>query len=100
MPQNNMIQLFMQYGLNRKYVNDPPEVMKVLVLIADGSEEIEAVVTIDMLRRAQIDVHVASVTESLVVECSRKVKIVADFLLSSLTVLIKVIFNRISRYIA
>ncbi len=50
---------------------------KVLVPIADGSEEIEAVCIIDTLRRAGAEVTVASVGK-LQVTASRGVKIVAD----------------------
>jgi 4-methyl-5(b-hydroxyethyl)-thiazole monophosphate biosynthesis len=51
---------------------------KVLVPIADGTEEIEAVCIIDVLRRAGADVTVASVGRALQVTASRGVKIVAD----------------------
>lgn len=54
---------------------------KVLVPIAEGTEEIEAVCIIDVLRRAGADVVVASVGEKTVT-CSRGVKIVADKLLA------------------
>jgi 4-methyl-5(b-hydroxyethyl)-thiazole monophosphate biosynthesis len=50
---------------------------KVLVPIADGSEEIEAVCIIDTLRRAGTEVTVASV-DQLQVTASRGVKLVAD----------------------
>jgi len=50
---------------------------RVLVPIADGSEEIEAVCIIDTLRRAAAEVTVASVGK-LQVTASRGVKIVAD----------------------
>jgi 4-methyl-5(b-hydroxyethyl)-thiazole monophosphate biosynthesis len=50
---------------------------RVLVPIADGSEEIEAVCIIDTLRRAGAEVTVASV-EKLQVTASRGVKLVAD----------------------
>lgn len=50
----------------------------VLVPIADGSEEIEATTIIDVLRRAKIEVTVASVGNGLQVTASRGVKIVAD----------------------
>ena len=50
---------------------------RVLVPIADGSEEIEAVTIIDVLRRAGADVTVASVDE-LQITASRGVKLVAD----------------------
>lgn len=50
---------------------------KVLVPIADGTEEIEAVCIIDVLRRAGAAVTVASVGE-LQITASRGVKLVAD----------------------
>ncbi len=57
---------------------------KVLVPIAEGTEEIEAVCIIDVLRRAGADVVVASVGEKEVT-CSRRVKIVADALIGECT---------------
>ncbi|MGD8371758.1 MAG: DJ-1/PfpI family protein [Syntrophobacterales bacterium] len=54
---------------------------KVLVPIADGTEEIEAVCIIDVLRRAGSSVTVASVDE-LQVTASRGVKLVADKLIT------------------
>ncbi len=53
----------------------------VLVPIADGSEEIEAVCIIDVLRRAGARVTVASV-DGLQVTASRSVKLVADKLIA------------------
>jgi len=53
---------------------------RVLVPIADGTEEIEAVTIIDVLRRAEAEVMVASVG-ALQVTASRGVKIVADCLI-------------------
>ena len=50
---------------------------KVLVPVADGSEEIEAVCIIDVLRRAGADVTVASVGNRQIT-ASRGVRIVAD----------------------
>eukprot|EP01125_Pyxidicula_operculata_P008208 TRINITY_DN2770_c0_g1_i1.p1 TRINITY_DN2770_c0_g1~~TRINITY_DN2770_c0_g1_i1.p1 ORF type:complete len:197 (-),score=20.21 TRINITY_DN2770_c0_g1_i1:84-647(-) len=55
---------------------------KVLVPIADGSEEIEAVCIIDTLRRAGAQVVVASVENHKLVTCSRRVKIEADVLIN------------------
>jgi len=49
----------------------------VLVPIADGTEELEAVTIIDVLRRAEVQVTVASVA-SLQVKASRGVNLVAD----------------------
>jgi 4-methyl-5(b-hydroxyethyl)-thiazole monophosphate biosynthesis len=51
--------------------------INVLVPIADGTEEIEAVTIIDVLRRAEAQVTVASVG-ALQVTAARGVKIVAD----------------------
>jgi 4-methyl-5(b-hydroxyethyl)-thiazole monophosphate biosynthesis len=44
---------------------------KVLVPVANGSEEMEAVIIIDVLVRAGADVHVASVEDSNEVRDSR-----------------------------
>lgn len=56
---------------------------KVLVPIADGTEELEAVTIIDMLRRADAEVFVASVmSERKTVIASRGVKLEADGFLS------------------
>ncbi|OHB60628.1 MAG: dihydroxyacetone kinase, partial [Planctomycetes bacterium RBG_13_50_24] len=54
---------------------------KVLVVIADGTEELEAVTIIDVLRRAKADVTVASVDDKQVT-ASRGVKLVADAVIS------------------
>lgn len=55
---------------------------KVLVPIADGIEEIETTVIVDVLRRADAEVIVASVGE-LQVTASRGVKLVADALIDN-----------------
>lgn len=54
---------------------------RVLVPIGTGSEEMEAIITVDVLRRAGAEVTVASVEPGLEVACSRGVKIVADRLI-------------------
>lgn len=51
--------------------------MKALIPIADGSEEMEAVIIIDTLRRAGFGVTVAGLTSGTI-EASRGVKLVAD----------------------
>lgn len=51
---------------------------KVLVPIANGAEEIEAVCIIDTLRRTGAEVTVASVEKTLQVTASRGTKLVAD----------------------
>jgi 4-methyl-5(b-hydroxyethyl)-thiazole monophosphate biosynthesis len=55
---------------------------RVLVPVGTGSEEMEAVITIDVLRRAGAEVTVASVETAREVACSRGVVIVADALLT------------------
>ena len=54
---------------------------RALVPIADGTEEIEAVCDIDTLRRANVDVTVASVMGRLQVTAARETKLVADVLI-------------------
>lgn len=51
--------------------------MKALVPVANGSEEMEAVIIIDTLRRAEWDVTVAGLSPGTL-EASRGVKLVAD----------------------
>lgn len=53
----------------------------ILIPIADGSEEIEAVSLINVLRRAAFDVTVASVSQ-LAIKGARKINLTADRLLS------------------
>ncbi|XWS54797.1 hypothetical protein CRYUN_Cryun10bG0120000 [Craigia yunnanensis] len=57
----------------------------VLLPVANGSEEIEVVTIIDILRRAKVDVVVASVEKSVKVLASQGVKIVADKLIGDAT---------------
>ena len=54
--------------------------MKALIAVADGTEEMEAVIVADVLRRAEFDVTLASIGETLAIRGSRKVQIVADCL--------------------
>eukprot|EP00268_Persea_americana_P027576 TRINITY_DN26945_c0_g3_i2.p1 TRINITY_DN26945_c0_g3~~TRINITY_DN26945_c0_g3_i2.p1 ORF type:complete len:437 (+),score=102.81 TRINITY_DN26945_c0_g3_i2:102-1412(+) len=51
---------------------------RVLVPIANGSEEMEVVMLVDILRRARVDVVVASVEKSMQIVASRNTKLVAD----------------------
>lgn len=51
---------------------------RALVILAPGAEEMETVITTDVLRRAKINVTVAGLDSSDPVECSRKVNIVPD----------------------
>ena len=54
---------------------------QILVPIANGTEEMEAVMIIDILRRAKANVVVASVENKLEILASHNVKLVADVLL-------------------
>jgi DJ-1 family protein len=56
--------------------------MKALIPVAHGTEEMEAVIVIDMLRRAEIEVTVAGLTPEI--ECSRGVKLIPDCLLDDI----------------
>ena len=52
--------------------------LKVLIPIANGSEEMEIIMLVDILRRANINVVLASVDESTNIVGSQRMKIVAD----------------------
>ena len=56
----------------------------VLVLIADGSEEMEAVIVIDVLRRAGFEVTVAATGTTTRIEASRGILLTADKLLADI----------------
>ncbi|KAI9492933.1 class I glutamine amidotransferase-like protein [Zychaea mexicana] len=55
-------------------------VKKAIVFLADGTEEMEFTITVDVLRRAKVEVTVVGVQlkTPTVAECSRGVKIVPD----------------------
>ena len=57
---------------------------KVAVFIADGSEEVEAITPVDLLRRAKVDVDVVSIMDSLEITASRNVKLTADKLIGDI----------------
>ncbi|XP_031848540.1 protein dj-1beta [Nomia melanderi] len=65
------------FQLNAKYSANMAKKTAIL-LIANGSEEMEAVITTDVLRRAGIDVTVAGLSAEKCVKCSRDVKICVD----------------------
>lgn len=54
--------------------------MKSIVFLADGFEECEALIVVDLLRRAGIETVMASVTGQLEVDSSRHIVIRADML--------------------
>ncbi len=58
--------------------------MKALVLLADGVEETEAVASVDVLRRAGVEVTLAAVQEDLTVRTAHGILLRADVLLQDL----------------
>jgi 4-methyl-5(b-hydroxyethyl)-thiazole monophosphate biosynthesis len=56
----------------------------VILLLAKGFEEVEAVTPVDMLRRAGITVDIVAVGNQLLVEGARKIPIMADTLIENL----------------
>ncbi len=79
----------MEKGLDNSKNNNSQnrsEKRRVLVLVADGSEEMEVVIFVDLLRRAGIDVDIVSVkANDNVISCSRNVKLIADKNINELT---------------
>ncbi|XP_064460408.1 Parkinson disease protein 7 homolog [Ornithodoros turicata] len=53
-------------------------VQKALLLLAEGAEEMEAVITADVLRRGGIDVTIAGLGGTAPIKCSRNVVVVPD----------------------
>ena len=49
--------------------------MKAVVFLADGFEECEALITVDILRRAGVETVMASVMDRRQVESSRNIKV-------------------------
>ena len=47
---------------------------EVLVILAEGAEEMETVIVVDVLRRAKVDVKLASLGDKTYVQCSRQVR--------------------------
>ncbi len=56
---------------------------KILIPLAEGCEELEAVTLIDLLRRASFDVITASLKDQKEVICSRNTRLVADTTLAA-----------------
>ena len=59
--------------------------MKGLILLADGFEDCEAITTIDVLRRSQLEVTTVSVNPTLEVKTQSGLKIMADQKLTDIT---------------
>jgi 4-methyl-5(b-hydroxyethyl)-thiazole monophosphate biosynthesis len=70
------------WSLNRS-LKEPDMEKKVLVPVADGTEELEAVAIVDVLRRAGAAVTMASVGGNLQITASRGVVILADTLIEA-----------------
>ncbi|MGD9604743.1 MAG: DJ-1 family glyoxalase III [Bacilli bacterium] len=52
--------------------------MKGLIVLADGFEDVEAVATIDVLRRSKIEIHIATINKNLLVESSNHLMVKAE----------------------
>lgn len=59
---------------------------KILVFIADGTEEVEAITVVDYLRRAGIEVDLVSVMKDRQVTGAHDIKIEADYLIDDIDV--------------
>lgn len=57
------------------------DLKQILIPIANGCEEIEVITIVDILRRAKVDVVLASVERKLQVVASQGTRIVADKLI-------------------
>lgn len=55
--------------------------LRALIPIADGVEDLEAVTLIDVLRRAEIEVVVASIEGRRMINCARGTRLTADIML-------------------
>lgn len=54
---------------------------RALIAVADGSEDLECVTLIDVLRRAEIEVVLASIEDSRMITCARGTRLTADAML-------------------
>jgi 4-methyl-5(b-hydroxyethyl)-thiazole monophosphate biosynthesis len=58
---------------------------KAIVLLAEGFEEVEALTPVDYLRRAGVEVTVASISGDMIVKGARNIKIKTDIILADLS---------------
>lgn len=56
--------------------------LRALIAVADGVEDLETVTLIDVLRRAEIEVVVASIEARRMITCARGVRLTADAMLN------------------
>jgi protein DJ-1 len=59
-----------------------PKSPRALVILAEGAEEMEATITVDVLRRAEVEVLLAGLDGAEPVRCSRGLRILPDAALS------------------
>jgi len=52
--------------------------MKGLIILADGFEDVEAIATIDVLRRSKINVDVVTINKNLFVESAHNIVVKAE----------------------
>jgi 4-methyl-5(b-hydroxyethyl)-thiazole monophosphate biosynthesis len=68
-----------QFGSFRLFYQKRREfTMRVLIPLANGVEELEAVTIIDVLRRGGIDITSAAIGDSLTIKCARGISLLAD----------------------
>jgi DJ-1 family protein len=67
-----------------KPTNSTTSKPRALVILAEGAEEMEATIVVDVLRRAEIDVTLAGLDGGDPIKCSRGVRIVPDKALSDI----------------
>lgn len=60
--------------------------MKILVFLADGFEEVEALTVVDYLRRVDIEVDMVSITDKKEVKGAHEIRVIADKLLKDLSI--------------
>lgn len=51
---------------------------RVIILLAEGFEEIEALTAVDLLRRVNVETEMVSINDSLLVTGARKIQVTAD----------------------
>ncbi|CAH0601944.1 unnamed protein product [Chrysodeixis includens] len=64
--------------VQRRHLNCKAMTKSALVIVAQGSEEMETIITVDMLRRGGVTVTLAGLDGSAPVLCSRQVTLVPD----------------------
>lgn len=52
--------------------------MKGLIVLADGFEDVEAIATIDVLRRSKLEIHLATINKNLFVESAQHLIVKAE----------------------